>query len=271
MKLGPCNKTVKQYRQGNVTAAFGTELLTLGSTSIPNLLLKFYKQIGISDLEMMILIQILRLRKEEKNLNPTPENLANYLTSSMEITSNSLNKMLENEVISLTQYYDEESGKILTGYDLEPLMEKLSEIWACVKMREIEKTRFLLEAQSKNNISLGQENLYHVFEKEFGRPLSPMEIAQIQNWVEDTGNNNDLVLEALRRAVLIGKHNFKYIDSILLEWKKNNIRTLQEIEKYDLDFQYRKNKKTYRTTRGQAKTAGKDENKKEIFKTMYMS
>lgn len=266
MELGHYNKTVKQYRQGNITAAFGTELLTLGTTSVPNLLLKFYKQIGISDSEMMLLIQLLRIRTEEKILNPTPEYLAQCLTSSVEKIKSSLNKLLDSEVISLTQYYDEDLGEILTGYDIEPLMEKLSEIWACAKMHEIEKTRFLLEAHNKKQAPKSPDNLYHVFEKEFGRPLSPMEIAQIQKWVEDT-NNEKIVLEALRRAVLMGKHNFKYIDSILLEWKKNNLRTPQDIEKYDHEFQHRKARSS---SKAKTSTINQDKEKKEFFKTLYM-
>lgn len=267
MVLRNFNKTVKKYRHGNVTSAFGTELLTLGSTAIPNLLLRFYKQIGITDEEMMILIQLLRLRTEEKNLKPTPSQLAECLTSSVEKIKDSLNNLLEKEIISLTQYYDEDLDEILTGYDLEPLMEKLSEIWACAKMAEIEKTRFLLDTQSKKNTPARiTNNLYRIFEKEFGRPLSPIEIDQIEKWLEDT-EHEELVLEALRRAVLMGKHNFKYIDSILLEWKKNNLRTPRDIEKYDQEFHYRKAKST---TSKKTKSTSHDDKKKEFIKTLYM-
>lgn len=267
MDLGQFNKTVKQYRQGNITAAFGTELLTQGSTSIPNLLLKFYKQIGISDEEMMVLIQLLRIRAEEKKLNPTPEFLSGCLTSSVEKIRESLSNLLDNEIISLTQYYDNDTDEIITGYDLEPLMEKLSEIWACAKVQEIEKTRFLLEAnQPQGSVPVFRENLYHVFEKEFGRPLSPMEVAQIQKWVEET-KHDEIVLEALRRAVLMGKLNFKYIDSILLEWKKNNLRTRRDIENYDNEF---KSKRAKTSAKRRTKTTAEGNDKKELFKTLYM-
>ena len=267
MNLGSFNKTVKQYRQGNMTAAFGTELITLGSTSIPNLMLKFYKQIGISDEEMMLLIQLFRIRTEEKKLNPTPEYLSGYLTSSVDKIKELLNKLLDDQIIASTQYYHNDADEVLTGYDLEPLMEKLSEIWACAKVQEIEQTQFLLESHNKKNQPPADEgNLYHTFEKEFGRPLSPMEIAQIQRWTEDF-SNDDFILEALRRAVLMGKLNFKYIDSILLEWKKNNLRTQRDIENYDDEFKHKRARVPAKQKKRYAREA---DEQKEFFKTLYM-
>lgn len=89
-------------------------------------------------------------------------------------------------------------------------------------------------------------NIYTIFEKEFGRPLTPIEFEKINNWL--TGHQEFIIREGLKRAVLAGKLTFRYIDTILLEWKKNNIRTIQEIEQREADF---KNKK------GEMKSGGK--------------
>ncbi|OPY63661.1 MAG: DNA replication protein DnaD [Pelotomaculum sp. PtaU1.Bin065] len=117
--------------------------------------------------------------------------------------------------------------------------------------------------------------LLTTFEKEFGRPLSPFEVEQIEQWAEQNGAL--LVVEALKRAVLRGKHNFKYINSILSEWQKNNLRTVQAIQEYDADFQARRDSKT-----GQARQRGapgvtrarspdpKREKKKEIIRSLYV-
>jgi DnaD/phage-associated family protein len=91
---------------------------------------------------------------------------------------------------------------------------------------------------NNNNNNNAREDIFSAFEKEFGRLLSPMEIEQIKQW--ECEHSQPLILEALKRAALGGKHNFKYINSILMEWKKNNIRTIQEVEQYDDDFKARK-------------------------------
>jgi DnaD/phage-associated family protein len=73
--------------------------------------------------------------------------------------------------------------------------------------------------------------LVTVFEKEFGRPLSPIENKKIQDMGEEFGP--ELVGEALGRAVLSGKLNLRYIDAILIDWHKNNLKTLREIFEHD--------------------------------------
>ena len=73
--------------------------------------------------------------------------------------------------------------------------------------------------------------LFLLFEKEIGRPLSPMEVDQINNWLKNCGP--ELTREALRRAVLRGKLNFRYIDRILLGWQKQNLRTMCEVAEKD--------------------------------------
>lgn len=74
-------------------------------------------------------------------------------------------------------------------------------------------------------------NLHVDFEKNFGRPLSSIEYEQITKWQE--AYDPDVVKEALRRAVLNGKFNMRYIDSILLNWEKAGRRTLREVLEYE--------------------------------------
>ncbi len=225
------NKTIKKYR-GNITAAYGADLSTFGVTGIPNLLLKYYKAMGISDQEMMLLIQMLRLRNEEKNFHPAPEILSQYLSGDTDDVREALNVLQVKDMLAVTHYYDEAVDEIKTGYDFEPLFEKLSDFWACARVKEIEKANQALERSARKKDELGA--LYRLFEKEFGRPLSPIEVEKIDQWAVQCGPV--LVREALSRSVLIGIRNFKYMDSIILEWVKNKLQTPEEIDEYDRRF-----------------------------------
>jgi DNA replication protein len=260
-------ETLKKYREGNIIAAFGTDLMLQGSTSIPNLLLRYYTKIKITDEEMMVLVQLLRLRTEEKILHPPTELLAKYLAGGVERVERNLTSLIEKEVLTITQYYDEAQGVILNGYDFEPLFAKLSETWACAKVKEIEKTRKILAKQEDEAVSEADfARLIKSFEEEFGRPLSPMEVEQIRLWVRET--DCPLILDALRRAVLIGKHNFKYIDSILLKWKKNNLKNLEAVDAYDRNYLDQKQKKNGRNNESNKLN---NRRKKEMVKAMYLS
>jgi len=266
-------KTVKKYRQGNIPAAFGTDLWFSGATNVPNILLKCYKHINISDTEMMLLIQMFRLRLEEKDLRPSPEDLAEYMLSSPGEIEKQIESLYDKKIIVDNLYYNESKDEIINGYDFEPLFEKLTDCWACIKAKEIEKVGSKLDG--KVHAGKNEDNrarCYDIFEKEFGRPLSPIEIEKITQWTEQS--NPDLVLEALRRAVLMGKRNFRYIDTILLEWKKNNLNSIIAVEEYENGYQNNKkaagnNKSAYR--RKPPNAVGNDSKRKALIKKLYLT
>lgn len=269
------NKTLKNYR-GNITAAFSTDLLLQGCTSIPNILLKYYRQMDITDTQMMMLIQMFRLQTEDKNIMPSPETLAEYLSLDLDQIIVELRNMQEKDIIVATEYYSPEKDLILTGYDLEPLLEKLSDVWACSKKKEIEDIQRILQTNATSTITPGNKenlsDLYRSFEEEFARPLSPMEVEQIRHW--SALLNRELILEALRRAVMMGKHNFKYIDSIILEWQKNNLRSTTEVSEYERNFQERRYTKTAKKPDVKTKQEprlNQDERKKAFIKSLYIS
>ena len=75
-----------------------------------------------------------------------------------------------------------------------------------------------------------QETIYDIFEKEFGRTLSPIEYEIINAWQESNIERETIVL-ALKEAVYNGVSNFRYIDRILSEWSKKGIKTQEDLDK----------------------------------------
>ncbi|MNI65967.1 DNA replication protein DnaD [compost metagenome] len=74
--------------------------------------------------------------------------------------------------------------------------------------------------------------MFVIFEKEFARPLSPMECETISVWVDQDGYPDELILLALKEAVFAGKVHFRYIDRILLEWSRNRVKTVEDAKAY---------------------------------------
>jgi len=259
-------RLAKPYREGNIVSAFGTDLMLSAGVFIPSLLLRFYKKLGISDTGMMLLVQLFRLRIEEAKLHPSAAELAEWMAAEEESVARELQALLDREILAVTEYYDGE--KVVEGFDFQPLFEKLSEAWACAKVAEIQEMQELLrEGQRAAPADEVFSQLYQAFEKEFGRPLSPIEAEQVLKWRREM--SPALVLEALRRAVLLGKHNFKYIGTILLEWQKNNLQTLAEVEEYDRNFEARRKRR--RKAAVAAKESEEREKKKALIKTLYLS
>ena len=73
------------------------------------------------------------------------------------------------------------------------------------------------------------KQLYQGFEKEFGRPLSPIELEMIGQWLNTDHYSPELIRLALREAVLNQAYSLKYIDRILLAWERKNITTKEQV------------------------------------------
>ena len=101
-----------------------------------------------------------------------------------------------------------------------------------LKQEQVDTVDEKMEQETAQNT----KSLYTIFEKEFGRPLSPMEMETLVMWVEQDKYSPELVQMALREAVLSQVYNFKYIDRILLNWEKKNIRTKDQVEKESQRF-----------------------------------
>lgn len=71
--------------------------------------------------------------------------------------------------------------------------------------------------------------IYDVFEKEFGRTLSPIEYEIINAW-QDSNINEETIILALKEAVYNGVTNLRYIDKILNEWGKKGIKTQEDLD-----------------------------------------
>ena len=71
-------------------------------------------------------------------------------------------------------------------------------------------------------------DLFAVIEKEFGRPLSPMEYEIIKAWI-DNHMSEELILAALKEATYNGVSNLRYIDKILYEWSKKGYQNASDV------------------------------------------
>lgn len=136
---------------------------------------------------------------------------------------------------------------INSGSSLDPtgLFQKMADLWAEEKLQTIQKTPQEIAATLQIRDMNGKDieeicqpvlNLIKTFEQEFGRPLTPIETAQIESWYRDEGYSEELIKEALKRAVLRGVLNLNYVDRILSQWAKKNLRTPREVIQYENEF-----------------------------------
>ncbi|MDY2737065.1 DnaD domain-containing protein [Intestinibacter sp.] len=97
------------------------------------------------------------------------------------------------------------------------------------------------------------DTIYDFLEQNFGRTLNSIEIEMIREW-----NDNELTRYAIKQAVLNGKYNVKYINTILVNYRNNSITTVQQAQEEEKKF---KSKKEIKKSR----TSAMDETIKEIY------
>lgn len=96
-----------------------------------------------------------------------------------------------------------------------------------IKENKIKENKIKEEVKEEND-------LYSKIESEFGRVLSPIEYETIAQMVSDY--SIELIELALKESVLNKALSLKYMEKILINWKKNNLQTKQEIESYTQNF-----------------------------------
>lgn len=81
----------------------------------------------------------------------------------------------------------------------------------------------------KHNVEI-KENIFEIFEREFGRPLSPMEYEIINDWISQ-GTSEELILEALREAIYNGVKSLRYISKIILSWQEKGYKNKNDVNR----------------------------------------
>jgi DNA replication protein len=228
-----------------------TQGLMNGSVVVPLALLRTYKRMGLSEAEAMMLIHLLAFIQNERIDFPTLEELQARMSVSKKEVAMLLEKLLKEGMFIIDEREDSDTGVRFECYNLEPLYQAiaghllddpgLADGTESGKAAQMYSSESLSRQNSKSvqhaGSDAGQGNdLYSIFEKEFARPLTPMELETISGWIDNDGYKEELILAALKEAVFTGKLYFRYVDRILLEWQRNRIGTVEQAKQYSQRF-----------------------------------
>ncbi len=158
------------------------------------------------DLNDFILLVYLT-NQEEPSLNI--ENIKKYTYLSEDAIMESYTKLLAINLIEVTMKKDG-NGLVREVINLDNIIKNItSDITR--EHKQSEKT-----------------NLFSLFEREFVRPLSPMEYEIINEWIR-SGISEELISEALKEAIFNGVKSLRYIDKILISWKDKGYKSASDV------------------------------------------
>lgn len=194
-----------------------------GNVSISQLFFQHYHQLLISDTDAMVILHIMAFQ-EAGNHFPTPEDIAGRMQQKELQVTDCLQRIMQKGLFKIEQSMDEHQV-LHERFSLLPLWNRLMDL---VRQQE------MLTEEERNKKAEGE--IYSLFEQEFGRLLSPMECETIAMWIDKDGHSADIIRAALKEAVLAQKMSLRYIDRILFEWKKKNVKTMKDVERQTQSF-----------------------------------
>ncbi|MFU1788723.1 DnaD domain-containing protein [Mammaliicoccus sciuri] len=160
-----------------------------------------------------------------RNLQPPLEDIQRGTTLSIQEVSHIINQLSQLKIIDIKIEKDDQH-KYNEFISFDPLYEQL----ALIKNEA-------MQQGTVEDHNLQFKKLFQEFESTFGRPLTPLEVQTLNHWIDTDKHSNELIMSALNEAHSLDKLSIKYIDRILLNWKKKNITTVEsskeESEKFN--------------------------------------
>ncbi|MGT2887164.1 DnaD domain-containing protein [Streptococcus didelphis] len=188
-----------------------------GNLVYPSALLFHFKDI-FSNTDDFLVWQFFYLQNTTRSDELAPSQIASALGKTVAEVNRSISNLTSQELLDMKTI--KVADEIETIIDASPVLEKLDLLLARSQQAESD------EASQPNQF----KKIVDEFERELGRFLSPFELEDLEKTLNEDHTDVELIREALKEAVFNGKTNWKYIQAILRNWRKEGITNSYQIE-----------------------------------------
>ena len=185
-----------------------------GSTSVPNVLLQNYRKLQLTADECLLIAWLMQRHPEESFVIDVRATCIQFGIDERQLFS-IIQHLMDRQVLEIKQR-ESQDGKKVDYYSFKPLLRQLEVLFKQIS--------FSVEKMSQKDV-----NVLALIEQEFNRQLSGFEIEMISGWIHKDKYPQELIVAALKEAILNQAHNVKYIDRILLAWKHKGITSVQQL------------------------------------------
>lgn len=139
------------------------------------------------------------------------------------------------DIFNTLGYSNEEALLVFSSLNTKGLIKIINEkdengrIKEIISLENVE--NLIFEAIGEIEEKANTKTIFEVFEKEFGRTLSPMEYEIINAWLEKK-ITEELILGALKEATYNNVRSLRYIDKIIYEWGKKGFKTMEDVKNH---------------------------------------
>lgn len=179
--------------------------------------LYLYKSMDKFNIDLDCFIVLMYFYNSGSKILFNPEEITNDLGIDVIKLMEHITKLTEAKLITL-EVVKNDKGVLEDYISLDLFYEKL-----------------MLILMDENNSYSNDINIFEKIEREFGRPLSPIEYELVKAWLE-SNINTELIEEALKEATLNGVSNLRYMDKIIYEWGKKGFKNREDVEKNRMEY-----------------------------------
>ena len=190
--------------------------------TIPRMIFNNYKRLNITEEELIVLIFIIDFGGR---IVYNPDIFVNELKMEKFKVMELLNSLYEKKIITISVEKNN-NNKSEEFISLDLLYSKMLN---------------LFKDSTPTDSNIDNTDIFSVFEKELGKTISPMEYEIIKGWINDKFSY-EIIIEALKEAVLNNVTSLRYIDKILYDWKKKGIKNKEDIIRDKNNYRANKNK-----------------------------
>ncbi|HFR4146081.1 TPA: DnaD domain protein [Bacillus cereus] len=204
----------------------------------------------LSHKEMAVYMVLCRhLNQETGSCFPSLSTIGKKVGMSKNTIIKSLNLLIECGYVSKEKRNSEDGGHASNIYyinDISTLVQPVNKVVQEKNEGSSGNEQGLVHQMNTNNTNLNNTNLtksssssknpFSFYENNIGM-LNPFMADSIEQWIKDT--SEELVIAAMERTLKQQK-KWKYAEGILKQWANNNVKTLQDVEA--LESEYQRNK-----------------------------
>jgi len=188
------------------------KMISEGIVDFDKLLKKSYKELGLSELEAFLLMELNALKV--KNIHfVTPKILTKKLTISEDDALSLMDALMKKKYLNFVLVKGE-NGKHSESFDIDLTYHKILENYQAKIMDDIMKT--------DNKYETLEDEIVELLEKNFQKQLKPLEVELISKWIHEYKYTREDIKEAIFTAIKANRNSISYLDSVLLKKRQVN-------------------------------------------------
>ena len=195
------------------------KMIAEGIIDFDKLLKKTYKDLGLTEMEAFLLMELNVLKVKEIHF-VTPKILTKKLTITEEQAVALMDGLMQKKYLNFILIKGQ-NGKQKESFDIDLTYRKILEFYQNKILEEM--------MTSSHKYETLEEEIVELLEKNFQKQIKPLEVEMIIKWVHEYKYTKDDIKDAIFTAIKANRYSISYLDSVLL--KKRQINQEVKIKK----------------------------------------